>query len=140
MSQKAVTSIAIALGATTYKVIEGAPNAGASVEDINVTDFSDLEQINLPHPQKKPGAISLVIADDGTAEPPVVGVVGSYTFTTIYTDGTTPNTVTKTIAGYMGKADPTTIQVGGERRPAWNCEFRLVGTSSTNTTTTTTAG
>jgi hypothetical protein len=134
MSQKAVKSISLALGATTFKVIEAAPNTGKNVEDIDVTDFADLEQILLPHPQPKNGVIAMVIADDGTAVPPTVGVVGSYTITTIYTDGTTPTTVTKTISGYFGKADPVTVQVGGERRPAWNCEFRAVGVSTTTTT------
>jgi hypothetical protein len=131
MSQKCVKSIALTIGGTSYKVIEAAPNIGASCEDINVSDFSDVQQVNLPHPQPKPGVMSLVLADDGTGTAPTVGTVASFVFTTIYTDGTTPTTVAKTVSGYLGKADPVSIQFGGERRPAWNCEFRAVGTTTT---------
>ena len=135
MAQKIVKKISVKIGGTTYKLIDGAPNAGKSVDDVDVTDFNDEERIRVPHPQPAPGNIALVIADDGTAEPPVTGVVGDYIFETTYFDGTTASpAVTKSIKGYLGSADAATIQVSGERRPVWNCEFRKCGQSATTTT------
>ena len=135
MAQKAVKKITISCGGTTYKVIEASPNIGKSVDDIDVTDFDDEEKVDVPHPQPKPTGMKVVLADDGTATQPPVGMVADYTFTTTYTDGKTASTpVAKVISGYFGKADPGSIQVAGERRPTWDCEFRKSGTVTTTTT------
>ena len=135
MSQKMVKKITVAVGGQSYKLISGSPNAGGSVEDVNVTDFDDEDQVRLPHPQAAPGNIPLVIADDGDGVPPTIKTVAEYTFTTTYSDGFADSPKVKKIVGYLGSAEPATIEVGGERRPVWNCEFRKCGISGTTTTT-----
>jgi hypothetical protein len=137
MAQKACKSISITLSGTTYKVIEAAPPNGKTVEAIDVTDFADTTKVKVPTPQAENTAIPFVIADE-TGTPPTVGVPGSYAFSVIYTDGTTPATVATTVAGFLTKAEPATMNVNGERRPVWNCELVPTGTAGTTTTTTTT--
>jgi hypothetical protein len=136
MAQKACKSISITLSGTTYKVIEAAPPNGKTVEAIDVTDFADTTKVKVPGPQAENTAIPFVIADE-SGTPPTVGVPGSYVFAVIYTDGTTPATVSTTIAGFLSKAEPATMNVNGERRPVWNCELVPTGTAATSTTTTT---
>ena len=135
MAQKAVRKLTVKVGETTYKLISGSPNAGYSGTDIDVTDFEDTEQVRLPHPQPSQGNIALVIADDGQGEPPPYGIVEEYEFTTIYMDGTSDTPLVKKITGWFGEATPGTIEVAGERRPVWNCDFRKVGKAAVTTTT-----
>jgi hypothetical protein len=138
MAQKAVKSISITVGGTTFKIIESATPNGASVESIDVTDFLDVTKVKVPTPQPELIPIPLVLADDGTGVRPTVGTPGSYAFTVIYTDGSSDTTVSTTVAGFLSKAEPATMNVSGERRPVWNCELVPTGTAGTSTTTTTT--
>jgi len=138
MAQKAVKHIKITVGGKAFKLITGSPNVGKSVEDIDVTDFDDVEKQRIAHPQKAPGNVSWVIADDGQGEPPAIGEVAEYTVETTYTNGMEDTVLTKTILGYMGSAEPGSIEVSGERRPVWNCEFRKCGKSAESVTVTTT--
>ena len=133
MSQKAVKSISVTLAGTAYKVLEAPPNGGQSSDAIVVSDFSDATEVRIPHPQSKLSAIKLILADDGTAVPPPVGVIQAAVITTTYTDGTTDTTVPKTVTGWISKAEPTNIQHAGERRAAWDCEFTPCGFTTTTT-------
>jgi hypothetical protein len=131
MSAKAVKTLAVS-GLGTYKILEAQLLPGEEVDAIDVTTFEDAKKAKVPHPQPdlKVWAFKL---DHGTGRP-TVGVAGvSVVVSGTLDDGTA---YTNTVSGFIQSANPTTVQVGGDRVPAWDVEFCPTGGGSITTTTT----
>lgn len=136
MAQKIVKSYAVTLPSGTFEIVGGAVPGGAEVDNIEAQTLGDTQAANIPHPIKKLQAIALQLADSGTGAPSVGSEnCGNCTFTIVYKDGCGSDTSkTTTVSGYLRSAQANTIDVGGDRRSVWDCEFIPLGAASTTTT------
>lgn len=113
-ASKAVKSITLSIGNTTYRVVSSPFGKPESVESVDVSTLSDRVKRKLPVPQKESGDINVTVADDGNA--PTVGDIETCTFTVATTTGSgSDGTSTVSVNCFVASVTPATIDTGTNR-------------------------
>ena len=125
-----IKSVTVLIGGTTYKVVEGVPNADAeSCDIVDATNMSDAKKCKLPVPQNEMGDLQFTVVNEGTK--PTVGVIGTFTITAkrVAKSNGNENTNTFTLDGFVSSVVPKQVDTGTAR---YDC-YEITITQTTTT-------
>ena len=141
MATKVVKTLAVTGLGQSYPIMGGPIDMGMKAPPVNASTFEDTVKTKIPNPQPEYSPIKFKVGHNNLPRP-LVGTA-SVTISATFSDGTGTSQV---IAGFITSVEPSSVEVGGERVPAWEIEFEATGTNynaapstTTSTTTTTTA-